>query len=188
MRKASDQLMERPQLKRDVFPRGDPEATVIIPSDRVEASLYELMSAYVVQRRRESQRQYNPGQRVEAFALEEAREWLREIMPRLAGWTPVLFIVAIGLKLLSLRGLIEAFVLPGPRIPDITGNLTLEVLGSVVMAVALLATVALLVPAAGHARGRRPVRAAGWAVAFAGGVALVWALAELNLLFSPMLI
>ena len=89
MRKAADQLMERPQLKRDVFTRGDPEATVIIPSNRVDASLYELMSAYVVQRRRESQRQYNPGQRVEAFALEEAREWLREIMPRLSGWTPL---------------------------------------------------------------------------------------------------
>src|SRR5690606_11735425 len=89
MRKASEELMERPQLKRDVFTRGDPEATVIVPSGRIEASLYELMSAYVVQRRRESQRRYNPGQRVEAFALEEAREWLREIMPRLAGWTPL---------------------------------------------------------------------------------------------------
>lgn len=129
---------------------------------------------WVVRRRRYG----HPRPRASAVAL----------AGRLAGWTPVLFIVAIGLKLLSLRGLIEAFVLPGPRIPDITGNLTLEVLGSVVMAVALLATVALLVPAVGHARGRRPARAAGWAVAFAGGVALVWALAELNLLFSPMLI
>lgn len=89
MRKASEALMARPQLKRDVFTRGDPEATVIIPSDRIDASLYELMSAYVVQRRREEGRRYNPGQRVEAFALEAARDWLREILPRMDVWTPL---------------------------------------------------------------------------------------------------
>lgn len=87
MRKASDALLERPQLKRDVFMRGDPQATVIVPSDRVDASLYELMAAYVAQRRREQARQYNPGRRVEAFPLEAARDWLREVMPRLEAWT-----------------------------------------------------------------------------------------------------
>jgi segregation and condensation protein A len=89
MRKSVDQLMARPQLKRDVFTRGDPEATVIVPSDRIDASLYDLMSAYVTQRRREESRRYSPGQRVEAFPLEAARDWLREIMPRLADWTPL---------------------------------------------------------------------------------------------------
>ncbi|KAK0338540.1 hypothetical protein LTR94_038226, partial [Friedmanniomyces endolithicus] len=47
------------------------------------------MSAYVAQRRREERRKYAPGQRVEAFQLEAARDWLREIMPRLAEWTPL---------------------------------------------------------------------------------------------------
>lgn len=89
MRQAADRLMERPQLKRDVFTRGDPEATVIIPSDRIDAGLYELMGAYVEQRRKVAGRQYNPGQRIEAFPLEAAREWLRGIMPRLATWTPL---------------------------------------------------------------------------------------------------
>ncbi len=89
MRKASEALMARPQLKRDVFTRGDPEATVIVPSDRIDASLYELMAAYVGQRRKEQSRHYNPTQRVEAFALEEARDWLRDILPRLADWTPL---------------------------------------------------------------------------------------------------
>jgi len=87
MRTAVEAITRRPQLKRDVFTRGDPQATVIIPSDRVDASLYELMSAYVAQRRREERRKYAPGQRVEAFQLEAARDWLREIMPRLAEWT-----------------------------------------------------------------------------------------------------
>ena len=89
MRKAVDQLLARPQLKRDVFTRGDPQATVIVPSDRIDASLYDLMSAYVTQRRREEQRHYNPGQRVEAFGLEAARDWLRDILPRLEDWTPL---------------------------------------------------------------------------------------------------
>lgn len=89
MRKASEALLARPQLKRDVFTRGDPEATVIVPSDRIDASLYELMAAYVGQRRREQARHYNPGQRVEAYPLEAARDWLREILPRMADWTPL---------------------------------------------------------------------------------------------------
>ena len=72
-----------------MFTRGDPEALVIIPSDRIDASLYELMAAYVTQRRREEQRRYNPGQRVEAFGLEAARDWLRDILPRLEEWTPL---------------------------------------------------------------------------------------------------
>ena len=62
---------------------------MITPSDRIDASLYELMAAYVTQRRREEQRHYNPGQRVEAFALEAARDWLRDILPRLDQWTPL---------------------------------------------------------------------------------------------------
>ncbi len=89
MRRAVEAITSRPQLKRDVFTRGDPEATVIVPSDRIDASLYELMAAYVTQRRREEQRRYNPGQRVEAFALEAARDWLRDILPRLEQWTPL---------------------------------------------------------------------------------------------------
>ncbi|WP_374599480.1 ScpA family protein [Brevundimonas sp.] len=89
MRRAVEAITSRPQLKRDVFTRGDPEATVIVPSDRIDASLYELMAAYVTQRRREEQRRYNPGQRVEAFGLEAARDWLRDILPRMDQWTPL---------------------------------------------------------------------------------------------------
>ena len=87
MRKAVDDLKARPQLKRDVFPRGDPEATVIIPSDKIDASLYELMRAYVVQRVRETQRHYDPTFRVSAYQLDEARERLRDMLPSLGRWT-----------------------------------------------------------------------------------------------------
>jgi segregation and condensation protein A len=86
MRKSVEALRSRPLLGRDVFTRGDPEAMVIIPSARIEASLYELMQAYVSQRRREYQRHYNPGQRVEAYPLEDARQRLRSMLPRMTAW------------------------------------------------------------------------------------------------------
>jgi len=95
MRRAVDDLSLRPQLNREVFLRGDPEATVIIPSDRVEASLYDLMSAYVGQRAKAERRRYEPPQRVEAFQIEAARDWLRSLMPRLNDWTPLEVIAPI---------------------------------------------------------------------------------------------
>lgn len=87
MRKAIEALKARPQLGRDVFTRGDPEALVVIPSSKVEASLYELMQAYVSQRVREVRRQYNPTQRIEAYPLDDARDRLRSLLPQMQAWT-----------------------------------------------------------------------------------------------------
>jgi len=86
MRKAVEELTARPRLKRDVFTRGDPEAQVVIPSREIEASLYDLMAAYVGQRKAETQRRYTPVH-VEAYPLDDARDRLREMMPRMKGWT-----------------------------------------------------------------------------------------------------
>lgn len=88
MRKAVEELKVLPQLKRDVFTRGDPEATTVQPSKEIEASLYDLMSAYVSQRTRESQRQYTPAH-FEVYALDDARDRLRAVAPRLKAWTPL---------------------------------------------------------------------------------------------------
>ncbi|EGF90305.1 scpA/B family protein [Asticcacaulis biprosthecium C19] len=87
MRKAVEALTERPQLKRDVFARGDPEARLIIPSSRIEANVFDLMSAYVTQRRRETERHYDPTRRIEAYSLEDARDNLRSKLPSLNNWT-----------------------------------------------------------------------------------------------------
>jgi segregation and condensation protein A len=87
MRKAVEALTSRPQLKRDVFARGDPEARLIIPSSRIEANVFDLMSAYVTQRRREIERHYDPTRRIEAYSLEDARDNLRAQLPRLTNWT-----------------------------------------------------------------------------------------------------
>ena len=60
MRKASEALNQRPRLKRDVFTRGDPEQVKVVGSGRLEGDLYQLMSAYILQRRREHYRTYRP--------------------------------------------------------------------------------------------------------------------------------
>lgn len=88
MRKAVEELKVLPQLKRDVFTRGDPEAMTVQPSKEIEASLYDLMSAYVSQRTREAQRQYTPAH-FEVYALDDARDRLRAVAPRLKTWTPL---------------------------------------------------------------------------------------------------
>jgi len=87
IRKAVEAITSRPQLKRDVFARGDPEATVIRPSSRLEVSLFDLMSAYVTQRKKEIARHYDPTMRTEAYSLEAARDHLRDVLPELTDWT-----------------------------------------------------------------------------------------------------
>ena len=61
MRNAAEALRTRPQLGREVFGRGDPEAIKVIPSGRIEGDLYGLMSAYIAQRTKEASRTYTPA-------------------------------------------------------------------------------------------------------------------------------
>lgn len=86
MRRSVEMLKMLPQLKRDVFTRGDPEAIKIIAHRRLEGDLYELMSAYIGQRKKEQSRQYRPT-RPSAYALDDARDRLRVMLPELASWT-----------------------------------------------------------------------------------------------------
>jgi segregation and condensation protein A len=86
MRKAAEALVDGPQLSRDVFVRGDPQAIKVIPSTRIEGDLYGLMSAYIGQRRREQGRYYTPPM-PKAYPLEMARDRLRDLLPELSRWT-----------------------------------------------------------------------------------------------------
>jgi len=95
MRKAAEALKERPQLGRDVFGRGDPEAIKVVPSGRIEGDLYALMSAYIGQRRKESGRRYQPRP-PQAYPLEDARERLRRLLPDLDRWTPLTGVAPFG--------------------------------------------------------------------------------------------
>ena len=85
MRNAAEALRERPQLKRDVFTRGDPEQVRIVSSSKIEGDLYSLMKAYADQRRESAARHYQPAA-PQAYPLEEARQHLRGMLGELTGW------------------------------------------------------------------------------------------------------
>ncbi|MBV9512137.1 MAG: segregation/condensation protein A [Caulobacteraceae bacterium] len=85
MRRAVEALNARPQLGRDVFGRGDPEA-MRITGDRFEGDLYALAQAYVAQRKRDEAKRYRPRP-PQAYPLEEARRRLRGKLSELGAWT-----------------------------------------------------------------------------------------------------
>lgn len=95
MRNAAEALRTRPQLGREVFVRGDPDAIKVIPSGKIEGDLYSLMSAYIEQRRRETVRHYTP-MAPKAYPLEDARERLRRLLPDLDRWTPLTGVAPFG--------------------------------------------------------------------------------------------
>jgi segregation and condensation protein A len=86
MRRAAETLQTCCILKREVFPRGDPEA-IQIRSDRpFEGDLYALIQAYVAQRTKEPVKTYHPRP-PEAYSLEDARRRLRGKLSDLGVWT-----------------------------------------------------------------------------------------------------
>ena len=86
MRRAAEALHARPILKRDVFPRGDPQAVTVVSNQRLEGDLYGLMRAYVNQVRATHDRRYAPRP-PQAYRLDEARDRLRALLPKLDHWS-----------------------------------------------------------------------------------------------------
>ncbi len=86
MRRAAESLAAGPILGRDVFPRGDPVAVTIVSSRPLQGDLNALMHAYVEQRRRAPGSRYRPDPPT-AYRLDDARERLRQMLPRLERWT-----------------------------------------------------------------------------------------------------
>jgi segregation and condensation protein A len=95
MRGAAEALKTRPQLGRDVFGRGDPEAVKVVPSGRIEGDLYALMSAYIAQRVQAERRHYTPRP-PQAYPLEDARARLRALLPDLDRWTALSGVAPLG--------------------------------------------------------------------------------------------
>jgi segregation and condensation protein A len=87
-REVSDQLMQRPQLQRDVFQRGDPEPIADIKHPQWTATLYDLLSAYAKQR---SQNAFSHVQfkKRNVWALQEAREILERMVGAATDWAPL---------------------------------------------------------------------------------------------------
>ena len=69
-RQVAQKLMDMPQLERDMFSRGDPEPIRDIKHPQWTATLYDLLSAYAVQRQKTRAR---PGALQEAQGLDARR-------------------------------------------------------------------------------------------------------------------
>lgn len=86
MRRAAEDLSLRPQLRRDVFTRGDPDATSVVSNRPLQGDLAELMAAYLEPRARCERRIYRPKS-IDYYRLDDARGRLRELLPDLVEWT-----------------------------------------------------------------------------------------------------
>ena len=86
-RDVAQKLLDRPQLDRDIFSRGDPEPIAQIKHPQWSATLYDLLSAYAVQRQKQA-----AGNRVrfaarKVWSLAEAREAIERLVGVSADWT-----------------------------------------------------------------------------------------------------
>ncbi len=87
MRKAGPELMARPQLGRDVWKRGAPEALPILRTTVYEVTLYDLLNAYGRQQRRGRPRAYTVADPVQLFSVEEALQRLSARLGTLPDWS-----------------------------------------------------------------------------------------------------
>ncbi len=93
MRARSTELQARPQVGRDVFLRGMPEATVAVVRPAWEASLFDLLSAYAGFRQRSLVNEVRVKAR-HVWSLVEARAILERLIGPLADWVPLDRLVA----------------------------------------------------------------------------------------------
>ena len=87
-REAATQLMQRPQLQRDIFQRGDPEPIADIKHPQWTATLYDLLSAYAKQRQQSAFNHVQFKKR-NVWALQEAREVLERLVGQAGDWAPL---------------------------------------------------------------------------------------------------
>jgi segregation and condensation protein A len=87
-RDVSSQLMQRPQLQRDMFQRGDPEPIADIKHPQWTATLYDLLSAYAKQRQQAAFSHVQFKKR-NVWALQEAREVLERLVGQAGDWAPL---------------------------------------------------------------------------------------------------
>jgi segregation and condensation protein A len=88
MRRAASQLMNRPRLGLRVYARGMPEPIQIARRSLWEASLYDLLKAYALQRERGAPNDYTPLQRT-VWSLQDARDILQRLIGDNIDWVPM---------------------------------------------------------------------------------------------------
>jgi len=88
IRKFAEQLMNRPQLGRDIFERGQPEPIAEIKHPQWSATLYDLLSAYASRRQIQSRSVVRVAKRT-VWSLAEAREALERLIGQSMDWSPL---------------------------------------------------------------------------------------------------
>ena len=86
MREAGKRLINRNRLGRDFFPRGIPEKTELDSKKQYSATLYDLLSAYAIQRQRTSISHVTIEKR-QVWSLQDARDILITMIGDLGEWT-----------------------------------------------------------------------------------------------------
>src|SRR6201747_1563120 len=86
IREASNRLMNRPQLQRDIFPRGDPESIAEIRHPRFTATLFDLLTAYAAQRQQRVLANVHLARRT-VWSLTEARASLERLVGMAEDWS-----------------------------------------------------------------------------------------------------
>src|SRR5467141_860374 len=86
IREASNRLMNRPQLQRDIFPRGDPESIAEIKHPKFTATLFDLLTAYAAQRQQRVLATVHLARRT-VWSLTEARASLERLVGMAEDWS-----------------------------------------------------------------------------------------------------
>lgn len=86
MRDAAGNLLNGPQLGRDVFERGAPEPLVIETQKEYADTLLDLLKAYAERRTRKMVRQSYTVKRQPVWSIKEAREKLEKLLGAMDDW------------------------------------------------------------------------------------------------------
>jgi segregation and condensation protein A len=86
IREAANRLMNRPQLQRDIFPRGNPEEIAEIRKPRYTATLFDLLTAYATQRQQRVLASVHLTKRT-VWSLSEARASLERLIGLAEDWS-----------------------------------------------------------------------------------------------------
>lgn len=86
IRAASGLLMNRPQLGRDFFTRGQPEAVAVIKRSAFHATIYDLLNAYAGQRQKQANTRVTFVKRT-VWSIAEARAALERLSGMAQQWT-----------------------------------------------------------------------------------------------------
>ncbi len=98
IRAAAGKLMDRPQLNRDVFGRGDPEPIEAIRRPEWSATLYDLLSAYAAERQRHALAHVRFAKRA-VWSLAEARVAMERLIGEASDWTELdAFLIAYAVE------------------------------------------------------------------------------------------